>query len=424
MHGLTNWLKIKVALLVLVFPFASRSQSITLEKAQELSRQNYPLIKQKDLVRQSSHLNISNLNKGFLPQLSINGQFSYQSDVTKVDVPIPGFKIDAPGKDQYKLTADINQLVYDGGATRNQKSLQEFNATVEDQQVEVELYKLKERINDVYLSILFLDEQMKQVDLVKQDLQTGLNKVEAQVKNGTAFRSGANSLKAELIRADQRFIELKSTRKGLIETLSLFINQPLTEATSLERPQTPSTSDSVVNRPEIKLFRDQYALFGQQDKLIRSKNLPRTSLFLQGGYGRPGLNLLKNDFEPFYVGGVRLNWPLSGLYTKKNEKQLVKVNQSIVDVKRDVFLLNTNAEAKKQRNEIEKLEQLIQTDNQIIELRHAVTNSAKAQLENGVITGNDYLRDVNAEDQSRQSLITHELQLLQARIAYDVILGK
>jgi outer membrane protein TolC len=158
--------------------------------------------------------------------------------------------------------------------------------------------------------------------------------------------------------------------------------------------------------------------------LISAKNLPRTSLFFQGGYGRPGLNLLKNEFQAFYVTGLRLNWSLGGLYTKRNDRQLVKLSQDIVDVKKDVFVLNTNADIKKQKQEIRKLEKLIDSDNEIIELRHSVTESSKAQLENGVITANDYLREVNNEDQARQSRIAHDIQLLQARIVYQTLIGK
>ena len=377
----------------------------------------------KNLIARTAAINIANLGKGYLPQFSINGQASYQSAVTEVDVPIPGLEIDAPEKDQYKLTADINQLIYDGGATKQQKSFQQLNAAVEQQQVEVELFKLKERINQVYLGILYLDEQIKQVELVRQDLQTGLNKVRAQVQNGVAFRSNENVLRAEVIRAEQRSVELRSSRAALIETLSLFVNQPLDTSAVFEMPDAPAITDTTVKRPEIKLFSDQSALLNQQNKLINARNMPRTSLFLQGGYGRPGLNLLKNEFDFFYIGGVRLSWQLGGLYTAKNDKELVKINRGIVDLKKDVFLLNTNAETKKQRAEINKLQQLISSDKEIIDLRKSVTASAKAQLENGVMTASDYLREINNEDQARQTLITHEIQLLQAEIAYETLLG-
>jgi outer membrane protein TolC len=424
MHRSIACFKIYIVAQIIFLPAVLLSQSMDLDKAYALARENYPLIKQKNLIRQTEQLNVNNLSKGYLPQLSINGQLSYQSEVTSIDVNIPGFKFDPPSKDQYKVTADVDQLIYDGGMTKQQKSIQQLNAVVEDQQIEIELYKLKERINQVYLSILYLDEQVKQVDLIKQDLQTGLKKIEAQVQNGVAFRSNVNILKAELIKADQRLIELNASRKGLIETLSLFINLPVSLQTSFARPVVNDVADTLISRPEIKLFSDQYVLLGQQNKLIRSRNLPRTSLFFQGGYGKPALNFLKNEFEPYYVTGLRFHWTLGGLYSKRNEENLVKINQDIVNLKREVFLLNTNAEIKKQRSEIDKLNQLIDGDNQIIDLRKSVTNSAKAQLENGVITANDYLREVNAEDQSRQNLIGHEIQLLQAKMNYQTTMGR
>lgn len=423
MHRLTKWLKIWRWLALLVLPSELLSQTLTLDEANDLARKNYPLIRQQELIRKTADLHISNLAKGYLPQLSLNGQVSYQSDVTRVDVPIPGIKIEAPEKDQYKLTADVNQLIYDGGVTRQQKEMQLLNAAVEGQQVEVDLYKLKERINQVYLGILYLDEQIRQVELIRQDLQTGLKKIQAQVKNGVAFRSNANILRAELIKTAQRRIELVSTRNTMIETLSLFLRTPLSRETVFQKPSVRASSDTLISRPEIKLFSDQSALLGQQNKLIRARNLPRTSLFFQGGYGRPGLNMLKNEFDLFYITGVRLNWSLSGLYTKRNDKQLVSVSRQIVDVKKETFLLNTSADIRKQQNEILKLQQLIGTDKEIIDLRGSVTMAAKAQLENGVITASDYLREVNAEDQARQTLIAHEIQLLQAQIGYQTLLG-
>jgi len=367
---------------------------------------------------------VENLQKGFLPQFSISGQATYQSDVTSVPISIPGFSIEAPNKDQYKLVADVNQLIYDGGLTREQKTLQQLNAKVEDQKVEVELYKVKERINQLFLSILYLDEQLKQVELVKSDLNNGIKRVEAQVNNGVAFRSNLNVLKAELLKADQRIIELQSSRKGFLDVLSLFINQPLPENTRLEKPQSKATISTDINRPELQLFSSQQKLLGSQVGLIDAKNKPKASFFWQGGYGRPGLNFLKNDFAFFYTTGVRLSWSFGGLYTRKNEKKILELNQKTIDIQKDVFLLNTNTQLKQQQSEIDKLQKLVSTDQEIIDLRIKVKEAAKAQLENGVITANDYLREVNAEDQARQSLITHQVQLIQAQINYQTISGQ
>jgi outer membrane protein TolC len=192
----------------------------------------------------------------------------------------------------------------------------------------------------------------------------------------------------------------------------------------LEKPASPSIADNAISRPELKLFNYQSQQLGQQVKLIQSKNLPKTSLFMQGGYGKPGLNFLKNDWSLYYIGGIRVNWPLAGLYTQKKEKELVKISQQIVDIQKETFLLNTNAQLTQQNSEIEKLNKLIESDKAIIDLRVEVKNAAKAQLENGVIAANDYLREVNAEDQARQVLITHQVQLLLAQINYQTTLGK
>lgn len=414
-------------LAVLLLPaglFAQSLQKITLTEAYELSQKNYPAVKQKDLVKQTAAISLENLQKGFLPQFSLSGQATYQSDVTKVPFSLPGLTIESPSKDQYKLVADVSQMIYDGGMTKEQKALQQLNATVEDQKVEVELYKLKERINQLYLSILYLDEQLKQVDLVKTDIQIGIKRVEAQVQNGVAFKSNLNMLKAELLKTEQRAIEVKSSKKGLLDALSLFIGRELAAQVQLEKPVSAGIVANEIARPELKLYSEQQKFIGQQEKLITAKNLPRASLFAQGGYGRPGLNMLLNEFDFFYIGGLRLNWSLGGLYTKKKEKEQVNINKKMVEVQKETFLLNTNSQLKQQQAEIDKLQQLLVSDNEIISLRKSVTEAAKAQLENGVITANDFLKEVNAEDQARQTLITHQVQLLQAQINYQTILGK
>lgn len=415
---------------LLVIPLLATAQDtrrLTLAEADSLARAHYPVSKQKDLVKQTADLSIENLQKGFLPQVTVSGQATYQSDVTKVTISLPNVHLVPPDKDQYKLVADVSQLLYDGGLTREQKNLQQLNAGVEIQKLEVELYKLSERINQVYLGILYLDAQLKQVDIIREDLSTGIKKVEAQVQNGVSFRSNLNMLKAESLKNDQRAIELSSSRKGMLDVLGLFIGQPLAATVQLEMPAAPATAAGLsteIGRPEMKLFDLQSALIAQQSNLIRAKNLPRASLFAQGGYGKPGLNMLKNSADLYYIGGVRFNWSLGNLYTKKKEKELVAISKKSVAIQQETFVLNTQTQLSQQSAEISKLQQLIDADNEIIALRASVKDAAKAQLENGVITASDYVREVNAEDLARQSLIAHQLQLLQAQINYQTISGK
>lgn len=415
----------KLLILLLVFADASFAQTYTLQQVQELARQNYPLIKQKELIQQTREISIANLQKGYLPQFALNGQATYQSDVTRVKIPVPGVNIEPPGRDQYRVTADVNQTIYDGGLIKQQKNIQQLNAAVEEQKLEVQLYQLKERINTIYLGILFIDDQLQQTELVKKDIATGIKKVEAQVANGIAFKSYLNSLKAELLKAEQRSIELSATRSALVETLGLFINQTIAANALFKRPAVPSFSvTGEIVRPELNLFQSQQKLFDGQYGLIHARNQPKGGLFVQGGYGRPGLNLLENRFAFFYTTGLRFNWNFGGLYTAKKEKQLIEINKKTIALQQDAFLLNTNTQLKQQQGEINKINLLIQKDDEIIDLRRKVKEASNAQLENGVITANDYLREVNAEDQARQIRILHLTQLLQAQINYLNIQGK
>lgn len=415
----------KLLIFCLFFSQLASAQTLTLEQVQQKAKQQYPLLKQKDLIQQVKDINIENLRKGFLPQLSVSGQATYQSEVTTVKIPFPGVSIEPLSKDQYKVVADVNQMIYDGGLLKQQTAVQKMNAEVEEQKIEVELYKLTDRMNQLYLGILFIDEQLKQTELVKKDLQTGLKKIEAQVNGGVAFKSNLLLLRAELLKADQRIIELKSARTGLLDVLSLFTGEAYNTATVLQQPSVPVfAAEQTIARPELNLFQKQKALLGEQQNLIKARNLPKTSFFFQGGYGRPGLNFLENKFAKYYITGIRFNWVFGGLYTAKKEKELIGINQQIVAVQEDVFLLNTNTQLKQQQAEIDKINQLISKDKEIIELRIKVKEAANAQLENNVITANDYLREVNAEDQARQMLIVHQLQLLQAQINYQTIKGK
>ena len=133
--------------------------------------------------------------------------------------------------------------------------------------------------------------------------------------------------------------------------------------------------------------------------------------------------MLSNDVQGYYIGGLRLNWNLTGFYTYNKEKKILAVNQDFIDIQRETFLFNTNLNLRQQNSEITKVQELIETDSDIISLRESVKNTTKIQLENGTATTNDYLISVNAEDQARQNLILHEIQLLMAQYNYQTMSG-
>jgi outer membrane protein TolC len=411
---------------ILSLPFisaAQTNQSLSLEDCYALARQNYPLIKQKDLIQKTSEYAVENISKGYLPQFAINGQATYQSDVTEIPVKLPNTTIPTISKDQYKIYAEVNQTLFDGGVKHLQKQAVEADAAVDQQQLEVELYKLNERINQLFFGILLANEQLAQTEILKKDIQLGIDKIKAAIANGTALKSSADALQADLLKTDQRTIELKSGAKAYRDMLSLFINKTLDETVVLEKPAKPVIS-STINRPEISLYETEKKALDVQTSLVKAKNLPTAGLFLQGGYGRPGLNMLQNNFDAYYMGGVRLNWSLSGLYTSKKEKAMLNIKSKSVDLQKEVFLFNTNVTLNKQNAEINKLEELIRSDNEIIQLRDRIKKTALAQLEYGVINSSDYLREANAEDQARQTQLLHEIQLLMAQYDQQNTTGK
>jgi outer membrane protein TolC len=411
---------------MLVFVFGVKAQTtkmITLEECYDLAKQNYPLVKQRNLILKSTEYSLQNASKAYLPQVAINGQATYQSDVTSLPIKLPGVDIPTLNKDQYKLYAEVNQPLYDGGMVKQQKRMQEANAVVEEQKLEVELYKLKERINQVFFGVLLIDEQLTLTELIRKDIRNAMDKTEAAIANGAAFKTNLDILKAENLKLNQRLIELKANRKAYLEILSLYINQSLETGTTLVKPSKLVVSQTV-NRPELRVFENQTKNMAIQNDVLKAKNLPKFNLFVQGGYGRPALNFLSNKFEAYYIGGIRMHWSLTGLYTLKQDKAILDINRQNIDLQKELFLYNTNFVLKQQSSEVSKLQELLQSDDEIISLRSSIKESANAQLENGVISSTDYLREVNAEDQARGNQALHEIQLLMAVYAQQNTTGE
>jgi len=409
-------------LLISVVGFAQGTEQLTLNDCYLLGEKNYSLVKQRELIAKTSAYTVENIQKGYLPQLNFNGQASYQSAVTEIPIKVPGISIPALCNDQYRVYGEVNQLVYDGGQLGQQKQLQKTNEAIEQQRLETELYKLKERINQLFFGLLLINEQLKQSSLLIKDIQLGLNKVQAAITYGTALKSNADVLKADLLKNNQRNIELNATRNAYTGMLSLFIGKDIRETTMLVKPQ-PVIASREINRPELLLYREQGKSLDVQNKLLKVKTLPKLNLFLQSGAGRPALNMLSNNFEGYYIGGIRLNWNPSFFYTLKRDRAIIDINRRNIDVQKETFLFNTNLTLKQQNAESIKYQQLLSSDDEIIALRVKVKNTSIAQLENGVINANDYLREVNAEDQARQSKILHEIQLLMSQYNQQTTAG-
>jgi outer membrane protein TolC len=382
-------------------------QPLSLQRCYELATQNYPLIKQRELINRSGAYSVENAGKGNLPQLSFSGQATYQSEVVRIPLP----NIPALSKDQYKVQAELSQNIYDGGNIKYQKELERATTATQQQQLEVNLYAVKDRVNQLFFGILLADEQLKQNALRKTDIESGIHKMQGAVDNGTALRSSLDELKAELINTDQLQTQLTATKKGYVQMLALFINQPVT---TLEKPERIPIA-TAIKRPELHLYDEQQQSLTIREKQLRVNYLPKISAFAQGGYGRPTLNIISNNFGFYGLGGLRFSWGLNSLYTLKNNRQLLHINQQDLDVQKETFLFNTRLTLTQQQINAQQYDDLISQDEEIIRLRTSVKNAAVAQLENGVITSHDYISQVNAENLARQNLVLHEIQLLQVQ---------
>ena len=414
----------KIVFFLLLFSLKTTAQSvekITLEDCYQWAQTAYPMAQQRSLIQQSNQLSTNTLQKNYLPQIELNAQASYQSDVTQFPIKLPNIEVTPLSKDQYKMTLDVRQIIWDGGVIKMQKNVLQSTADVETQKVEVEINKLKDRINQLYFNVLQIDENVKLIDLLKNDLANRIKKLEGAVANGTALKMTIQTLEAENLKADQRLIELKSARSATINMLNLLINKTLDDKTVFEKPTILPNSNiglQVQNRPELTLFDLQKKQIDQQITVKSLSNAPRFMAFATGGYGRPGFNFLKNEFSFYGMGGLSFKWNLTDFYSKtlKNDIQIFKINQQLIDIQRDVFLLNTTIALRQQSEEINKYQQLIEKDRQILTLRQKIKATTAVQLENGILTANDYLIELNAENQAQQNLVLHQLQLILAHI--------
>ena len=401
-------------LLFVALPIAALGQSITLDECQTKAKANYPLVKQYNLIEQTAQYNISNANKGYLPQVTLSAKGTYQSQVTKLPITIPNVTIPGLSKDQYQAVVEANQVIWDGGAISAQKKITNANAEVEKQKLEVDLYALNERINQLYFGILLLKEQLRQNDILQNELQTNYNRVASYKQNGVANQSDLDALKVEQINAQQRGTELHITQKSYFIMLSALTGLTIDTKTELIKPEInlASLNTTVNHRPEIGLFDAQNKLFENQKELLNAGNRPKIGAFVQGGYGKPGLNMLTNAFSDFYIGGIRLSWNLSGFYTQKNNLNKIEVSKKAMDVQKETFLFNSDLKTKQQQTEIEKLQSTLANDDEIIRLRGNIKKSATTKVDNGTLTITDLIREINAEDQAKQLKSLHEIQLI------------
>ena len=412
-------------LLALSFLNSSAFGQLNIDQCQEKARKNYPQIKQYSLIEQTGAYNISNANKGYLPQLSFSAQATYQSDVTEIPASLgqilsqltgQNVTIASMSKDQYKMVAELQQTIWDGGMISSQKEQIKATTELEKQKLEVDLYTIKERVNQIFFGILALNEQKIQIDLLQKELQTNYEKIKAYMQNGVANQADLDMIRVEQLKVKQKKAELNAIQKSYREMLAVMIADTTALTAALEKPvfDTDMNREFGIKRPELKLFDAQTSLFASQEKMIRAGNLPKLGVFGQGGYGNPGLNMFNPGFTPYYILGAKLTWNFSGLYSQGNHLQKIALNKQTVASQKETFLFNTNLKVVNAQNEIAKIKEQIKSDDEIIALRKNIKKAAEVKVENGTLTVTDLIREINAESAAIQDKALRQIQLSMA----------
>jgi outer membrane protein TolC len=341
-----------------------------------------------------------------------------------IEVPIPNSSIKPLNKDQYRATFSANQLIYNGGLTDAFLHVNSAQLKTKQKQVEVTLYQLKQQINQLYFSILLAQESELLLQAKKEQLQTKLKEVQSGIKYGIILPSSDKVLEAELLTLQQQFIEVDNNKKTLIETLSSLIGQSLDAATTFQNPLIETPLNTKISRPELELFQLKKEEIESTQALISKQNVPKLLGFATGGYGNPGLNMLDNAFQPFYIVGMKLNWNVFDWNTNKKKRASLAITKDIVDTETETFKLKTNIELHQQQKEIDKIKQFIASDNDIINLRKDVLKIAESQLKNGVITASAYFTELTNLFEAKNTLIRHNIQLQLAKANYNIIKGQ
>ena len=400
-------------------------ETLSLENCYNEAIKNYPLSKQFELYSSSSDIEYENINKNYLPNFEINGQVSYQSEVTEIPINMSGVNIPSLNKDWYKITMDFKQVIYDANMTKTQKEINRKDLLINKQNIEIELYKLKERINNVFFSIVLLKEKLKLLNVFNNEIQEKLFNVQSGVKNGVLLSSDENVLKAELIKIDQKKTEVETSLSSSVKILSQLTSIDISINTELTLPQIQITPDLLFNnRLEYKLLDLQKNKIISLKKMLNVNILPKIFGFGQFGYGRPGLNLLLNDFDTYYIIGAKLSWRPWDWKKSENQNKILDIQSDIIDTQKETFDKNFRISLETAMTEIGKYKILIQKDHEIIELRKQISKTASARFDNGVISSTDLVTELNAETQARLNLQTHILQLIQAKINVLAIIGQ
>lgn len=396
---------------------------VTIEQCVNLAQENYPLIKKYNLLNSLNEINLSDINKSWLPQINVYAQGNVQNATPSFPDRLSGMlkqmgtDISGLNEWQYKIGADLNQTIWDGGSSKARREIERTQHAENQAALDVQLYAVKERVENLFFGILLIDEQTKQIKASIDLLQDNLQKLRSMLKNGIAMQCDADMVEAQYLATSQQLIQARSMAESYRRLLEIYIGESLA-GRELIMPDAVIPGDLVPNRPEQKLFNAQLLANDALRNNITSSIMPQIGLFAQAYYGYPGYDYFENmmNRNPSFniLAGVKISWNIGAFYTKKNSNQKLKLAAGEISADRETFLFNTSLETQSQVDNINELKAVIKEDDRIVELRANVRRAAESQLDNGTIDATALLTKITDEKQARLNAAYHEIQLLQS----------
>lgn len=413
-----------IFLIVFISPLLLHAQQVLdLDTCYDLAEKNYPLAQQSDLLKNKIDSEINTIKKEQYPKLDLNAQATYQSDVIEFPLQLPNVTIEAPNKDQYRATLDANQLIYNGGIIAATTQLKTAELQSQQQQVVVNLYQLKSRINQYYFGTLLFQKHLELLNTKKEQLALRLAEVNSGIKFGAVLASAGQIIEAELLKIEQQISQANFDKKKALDNLSSLINMTFDDDITLSQPVYALSIEAESKRPELKLFELKEQEIEASKEVNSKLKYPKVMGFAQVGYGNPGLNMLDNSFQDFYMAGIKLHWNIFDWGKTKEKDKVLTISQQLINTERETFNLNNDIQLKELENERNKYLQLILTDTQIINLREKVLDASNSQLRHGVITASQYIIDFNMLYEAKTDQQIHEIQLGLTTANYLVVKG-
>ena len=426
-------LRLYLLLALSLFVCVQMSAQVTLEECIALAEENYPIISKYDLLEQTKEVNLSNINKGWLPQINVYGQGTVQNDTPSLPESLTniinqtGTNIAGLNEWQYRIGADISQNIWDGGTSKVHRKIERAEDAERQAAIDVQLYAVRERVEDLYFGILLMDAQIEQVKNMQLLLQSNLDKLRIMQSNGTAMQSDVDMVEAEYLGTVQQLTQAESASQSYRNVLGLFMGKSIV-GQKLVKPEAFIPQDMMPSRPELKYFEKQLQTNEARNASITANMMPKIGLFAQLYYGYTGFDYFENmmNRNPSFniLAGVKLSWNIGALYNKKNDRMKLKLSSDNINVERDIFLFNINLQSRSQLDHIDELKAVIKNNDRIVELRTNVRKAAESQLDNGVIDATALLTKLTDEKQARLTAAYHEIQLLQSIYELKYTLNK